>query len=67
MNDILHIIIGASLGFLLIIQYSMIVADIKNNNAKAWEIFVGIIPFGPYLLMFLTAIWHLATMPFKNR
>ena len=45
----------------------MIVADIKNNNAKAWEIFVGIIPFGPYLLMFLTAIWHLATMPFKNR
>jgi hypothetical protein len=51
---------------LLLIQYSMIVTDIRNNNAKAWEIIIGIIPFGPYILMILTGIWHLATMPFRS-
>jgi small-conductance mechanosensitive channel len=46
---------------LLIIQYSMIVADIRNNNAKTWEIIVGIIPLGPYILMILTGLWYLLT------
>jgi uncharacterized membrane protein YdbT with pleckstrin-like domain len=50
-----------SLSALLIIQYSMIVADIRNNNAKTWEIIVGIIPLGPYILMILTGVWYLLT------
>ena len=53
--------------FLLLIQYSMIVADIKNNNPKTWEIIVGIIPLGPYILMILSGIWHLITMPFRRK
>jgi len=53
--------------FLLLIQYSMIVADIKNNNTKTWEIIVGIIPLGPYILMILSGIWHLITMPFRRK
>jgi hypothetical protein len=55
-----------SLSALLIIQYSMIVADIRNNNAKTWEIIVGIIPFGPYVLMILTGLWYLFTKLFTS-
>jgi len=60
------LLFGAILA-LLIIQYLMIIADIKHNRAKTWEILVGIIPLGPYVLMILTGIWHLVTMPFHNR
>jgi small-conductance mechanosensitive channel len=51
---------------LLSIQYSMIVADIRNNEAKTWEIIVGIIPFGPYILMILTGVWYLITKLFPT-
>lgn len=58
------IIIVMSCIVLLMIQYSMIIADIKNNDAETWEIIVGIIPFGPYILMILTGIWYLITRLF---
>jgi small-conductance mechanosensitive channel len=60
------IILLMALIALLVIQYSMIVADIRNNNAKTWEIIVGIIPFGPYILMILTGVWYLFTKLFTS-
>jgi len=54
------------LAALLIIQYTMTIADIKHNRAKTWEIIVGVIPFAPYILMILTGLWHIITIPSRK-
>ena len=65
-NSVLLATVACCALLLLLIQYSMIIADIRNNRAKGWEIAVGMIPFGPYILMILTGLWHLFTMPFHE-
>ena len=55
------LILFCSILFLLAIQYIMILSDIRNNNAELWEIIIGIIPLGPYILLILAAIWHIFT------
>ena len=62
---IASLVIVIGLLVLLTIQYIMIIIDIKNNNVKYWEIIVGIIPLGPYILMILTGIWHLLNKIFN--
>ena len=51
---------------LLILQYAMIITDIKKNQAKPWEIVIGMIPLGPYVLMILTGIWYFFTYLYRR-
>jgi hypothetical protein len=44
----------------------MVVSDWVKNESEDWEKVVGLIPFGPYILMILTAIWYLIRKIFKR-
>lgn len=52
---------------LLMLQYIMVITDIFKNRAKPWEIVVGLIPLGPYILMILTAIVLFIKVVFSKR
>lgn len=58
-QEIFEVICYIALAFLLIVQYTMVISDWRSNNSVTWEKAVGIIPFGPYILMLLTGVWHL--------
>lgn len=53
------ILLSIGVSFLLLIQYTMVVSDWRENRSKTWEKIVGIIPLGPYALMILTAFWYI--------
>lgn len=58
-QEIFEVIWYIALAFLLMVQYTMVISDWRSNNSVTWEKVVGIIPFGPYVLMLLTGAWHL--------
>ena len=60
------ILLAITLTFLIVIQYTMVISDWIKNNSETWEKVVGIIPFGPYILMILTAIWYILKKIFKR-
>lgn len=59
------ILLSVCLGGLLIVQYTMVVSDWIKNESETWEKVVGVIPFGPYILMLLTVIWYILKKIFK--
>jgi hypothetical protein len=60
------ILLSVCLVGLLIIQYTMVISDWIRNESETWEKVVGIISFGPYILMILTAIWYILKKIFKR-
>ena len=60
------ILLAITVTFLIVIQYTMVISDWIKNNSETWEKVVGIIPFGPYILMILTAIWYILKKIFKR-
>jgi hypothetical protein len=58
-QEIFEVIWYIAMAFLLMVQYTMVISDWRSNNSANWEKAVGIIPFGPYILMLLTGVWHL--------
>jgi len=63
---IVLILLGVCLTALLAIQYTMVISDWIRNESETWEKVVGIIPFGPYILMLLTGIWYILRKIFKK-
>jgi hypothetical protein len=59
------ILLSVCLGGLLIVQYTMVISDWVKNESETWEKVVGIIPFGPYILMIFTVIWYILKKIFK--
>lgn len=41
---------------LLVIQYIMVITDIKNNDCTKGELVIGLIPFGPYIAMIAVGV-----------
>lgn len=62
---ILLYILAIPVFLLLLIQYTMVISDWRNDRAETWEIVVGLIPLGPFLLMMLAGVWHLLRKTLK--
>jgi len=59
------VLLAIAVIFLIVIQYTMVISDWIKNESETWEKVVGVIPFGPYILMLLTAIWYILKKIFK--
>jgi hypothetical protein len=59
------VLLAIAVTFLIVIQYTMVISDWIKNESETWEKVVGVIPFGPYILMLLTAIWYILKKIFK--
>jgi hypothetical protein len=60
------VLLAIAVTFLIIIQYTMVISDWIRNESETWEKVVGVIPFGPYVLMLLTAVWYIFKKIFKR-
>ena len=60
------VLLAIAVTFLIVIQYTMVISDWIRNESETWEKVVGVIPFGPYILMLLTAIWYIFKKIFKR-
>jgi hypothetical protein len=60
------ILLAIAVTFLIIIQYTMVISDWIRNESETWEKIVGVIPFGPYILMILTFVWYIFKKIFKR-
>jgi hypothetical protein len=66
LETILIVLLAIAVTFLIIIQYTMVISDWIRNESETWEKVVGVIPFGPYVLMLLTAVWYIFKKIFKR-
>ena len=60
------VLLAIAVTFLIIIQYTMVISDWIRNESETWEKVIGVIPFGPYVLMLLTAVWYIFKKIFKR-
>jgi hypothetical protein len=54
-----YISVSLFLTFLIALQYSMLINDIRNNNLNKIDMFISWVPLLPYVLMVLLTIYYL--------